>query len=206
MSAKKLYFITDSTGMDEASFLEKVEQACKAKVDLIQLREKTGSDRDLLALAQKVKAIADRYEIPLFIDDRIDIAMIVGCHVHLGQTDIPIKYARRLLPAGTMIGATAKTVEQALQAEKEGADCLGVGAIYPTTTKVVTILTEVSTLKEICGAVKIPVYAIGGLNKDNLHVLKGAPIEGICVVTAIMKSENTQQAVQELKEAMRSAL
>lgn len=206
MSAKKLYFITDSTGMDEAGFLEKVEQACKAKVDLIQLREKTGSDRDLLALAQKVKAIADRYDIPLFIDDRIDIAMIVGCHVHLGQTDIPIKYARQLLPAGTMIGATAKTVEQALQAEKEGADCLGVGAIYPTTTKVVTILTEVSTLKEICQAVKIPVYAIGGLNKDNLDVLKGAPIEGICVVTAIMKADDPEQAVHELREAMQAHL
>lgn len=203
---KQLYFITDSSGMSEDAFLERVEEVCKAGVDLLQLREKMRSDRELLALTQKVKEIADRYETPLFIDDRIDIAMIAGCHVHLGQSDIPIRYARELLPAGSMVGATAKTVEQALEAEREGASCLGVGAIYPTTTKVVTVRTEVSTLNQICEAVTIPVYAIGGLNKDNLEILKGSPITGICVVSAIMQAEDASLAVSELREAMRNSL
>lgn len=199
---KKLYFITDSTDLDETAFLKKVEQACMGGIDMLQLREKDRSDRELLELAQKVKKIADLYDVPMFIDDRIDIALIVGCHVHLGQTDIPIRYAKQLLPEGTMIGATAKTVEQALEAEKEGASYLGVGAIYPTTTKVVTVLTEVSTLNDICNAVKIPVYAIGGLDRSNLEVLQGSPIEGICVVSAIMKANDPKQATQDLKEMM----
>lgn len=203
---KQLYFITDSSGMSEDAFLARVEEVCKAGVDLLQIREKMRSDRELLALTQKVKVIADRYHIPLFIDDRIDIAMIAGCHVHLGQSDIPVRYARTLLPSTGMVGATAKTVEQALEAEREGASYLGVGAIYPTTTKVVTVRTEVSTLNEICKAVQIPVYAIGGLNKDNLSILKGSPIAGICVVSAIMKAEDASLAVSELREAMQNDL
>lgn len=199
---KKLYFITDSSQADEKTFLNKIEQACRSGIDLLQLREKSRSDRELLHLAQKVKDIADRYDVPLFIDDRIDIAMILGCGVHLGQTDIPIKHARKLMGADARIGATAKTVEQALIAEKEGADCLGVGAIYPTTTKVITVKTEVSVLNEICRSVKIPVYAIGGLNKNNLDILKDSPIEGICVVSAIMHADDPDLAVKELREAM----
>lgn len=203
---KKLYFITDRTGLEEEVFLDKIERACRAGIDLLQLREKSGPDRSLLELARKVKKIADSYEVPLFIDDRLDIAMILGCHVHLGQNDIPIAEARALLPPASMVGATAKTVEQALRAEAEGASYLGVGAIYPTTTKVVTVRTEVSTLREICAAVRIPVYAIGGLNETNLGILKGVFLEGICVVSAIMKAEDSGAATLHLRDAMRREL
>lgn len=153
-----------------------------------------------MELAFKVKIIADKYNVPLIIDDRLDIALILGCGVHLGQSDIPIKYARRLLGNNRIVGATTKTVEQAKIAQSEGANYLGVGAIFPTTTKVKTVITEIDTLKKICHSVDIPVMAIGGLNKDNIHVLKNSDISGICVVSAIMKAEDAYKATEELKE------
>ena len=119
--------------------------------------------------------------------------------VHLGQSDLPIDLARKLLGPDKIIGATAKTVPQALEAYAQGADYLGVGAIYPTTTKVKTILTSTETLQDICKAVPIPVNAIGGLNKDNIDILAGIPIAGICVVSAIMKADDPKKAAMELK-------
>lgn len=202
-----LYLVTDSTGFEEESFLNKVEQACQNGVSILQLREKEKTGREYYILAKKVKAITSKYNIPLIIDDRIDIAMAVGADgVHVGQSDIPVYVARRLLGENKIVGATAKTVEQALTAQAEGADYLGVGAIYPTTTKVITVLTEVATLDEICKNVKIPVVAIGGLNKDNMQILKDSKIGGIAVVSAIMKSENAPLATQELRNAINKML
>ena len=120
--------------------------------------------------------------------------------VHVGQSDMPVSIARKLMGENKIIGATAKTVPQAKEAFKQGADYLGVGAIYPTTTKVKTVLTSTDTLKNICNAVPIPMNAIGGLNRDNIDVLKEIPIAGICVVSAIMKAENPQKAADELIE------
>ncbi len=197
-----LYFITDSTGLDETEFLCRTEAALRGGVTLLQLREKEKSTREYLFLAQKVHRLTQKYNVPLIIDDRMDVAMAMGAEgVHLGQSDLPIDIARKLLGNKIIIGATTKTVEQAQEAYRQGADYLGVGAIYPTTTKVKTVLTSVETLAAICEAVPIPVNAIGGLNKDNLSVLKGVPIAGICVVSAIMKAENPQKAAMELKEA-----
>ena len=119
--------------------------------------------------------------------------------VHLGQSDMPIDIARSIFGQVKIIGATAKTVPQALEAYEQGADYLGVGAIYPTTTKVKTVLTSTDTLRDICAAVPIPVNAIGGLNKDNIYVLQGIPIAGICVVSAIMKAEDPKQAAIDLR-------
>ena len=137
--------------------------------------------------------------MPLIIDDRLDIAMAIDAEgVHLGQSDMPVHIARTLFGPDKIIGATAKTVPQALEAYRQGADNLGVGAIYPTTTKVKTILTSTDTLHEICKAVPIPVNAIGGLNKDNIHVLAGIPIAGICVVSAIMKADDPKKAAIDL--------
>lgn len=198
----KLYFITDSTDLDNDTFLYKVEQACLGGIDMLQLREKNRSDRDFLELAKQVYDLSNKYNIPLLIDDRIDIAMILGCGVHLGQNDIPITYARKLMGSKPIIGATAKTLEQAQAAENAGANYLGVGAIFPTTTKVVTIRTEVTTLNDICENVNIPVFAIGGLNKYNIDVLSGSPIYGICVVSAIMKAEDPLDAVVQLKKSI----
>lgn len=194
-----LYLVTDSTGLEEGVFLEKIKDALAGGVTLLQLREKKRSAREYMELARKVKALADEYEVPLLIDDRVDVAIAVdAAGVHVGQSDIPVKDARAMLGPDKIIGATAKTVPQALEAYEQGADYLGVGAIYPTTTKVVTVITEVSTLKDICGAVPIPVNAIGGLNVDNMDILTGTPIAGICVVSAIMKAEDTKQAAQQL--------
>ncbi len=200
--ATTMYFITDSTGFTEAEFLYRVEEACKGGVTLLQLREKDRTTRAYLALAEKVHAITQRYNIPLIIDDRVDVALAVDAEgVHVGQSDMPVNIARRLMGDAKIIGATAKTVPQALEAYQQGADYLGVGAIYPTTTKVKTVLTSVDTLKDIVKSVPIKVNAIGGLNKDNIHVLNESGIDGICVVSAIMKAENPHIAAKELREA-----
>jgi len=200
-----LYFITDSTGFSEEEFLCRTEQALKGGVTLLQLREKNKTTREYIALAQKVHEITKKYNVPLIIDDRIDVVMAVDAEgVHLGQSDMPVDIARRILGEGKIIGATAKTVPQALQAYKNGADNLGVGAIYPTTTKVKTVLTSVDTLKDIVKAVPIPVNAIGGLNKNNMSVLEDSGIAGVCVVSAIMKADNPQKAAEEIKETFLS--
>ena len=195
-----LYFITDSTGFSEEEFLRRIEAALRGSVTLLQLREKDKPTREYLDLARKVHALTKRYGVPLIIDDRLDIAMAIGAEgVHLGQSDLPIDLARQLLGPDRIIGATAKTVPQALEAYQQGADYLGVGAIYPTTTKVKTVLTSTDTLRDICAAVPIPVNAIGGLNRDNIDILAGIPIAGICVVSAIMKADDPEKATIKLK-------
>ena len=200
-----LYFITDSTPYNEEEFLERVEKALSGGVTIMQLREKDRTTREYISLAEKVHRIAQKYKVPLIIDDRTDVALAVGAEgVHLGQSDMPIDTARKIVGDKMIIGATTKTVEQALEACKNGADYLGVGAIYPTTTKVKTVLTSVDTLKDIVKAVSVPVNAIGGLNKDNIDVLKDSGISGICAVSAIMKADDPQTAARELKQAFLS--
>ena len=196
-----LYFITDSTNMTEDHFLEVVKQACEGGVTLVQLREKEKNGLEYFNLAKKIKQITDQYDIPLIIDDRVDIAMAVdAAGVHVGKTDIPVSVARALLGENKIVGATAKTVAQAKKAAAEGADYLGVGAIYPTTTKVVTIITEVSTLNEIVAQTGMPVVAIGGLNPSNIQVLYDSMADGIAVVSAIMKSDNPHDTAALLKQ------
>ncbi len=197
-----MYFITDSTNYSDKEFLYRVEEACKGGVTLLQLREKDKTTREYLSLAEKVHEITKRYNIPLIIDDRVDIALAINAEgVHVGQSDMPVHIARKLMGENKIVGATAKTVPQALEAYEQGADYLGVGAIYPTTTKVKTVLTSVDTLKDIVKAVPIKVNAIGGLNKDNIHILKNSGINGICAVSAIMKADNPCNAAKELREA-----
>jgi len=196
-----LYFITDSTNYSEEEFLSRVEQALKGGVTLLQLREKEKSTREYIELAEKVHELTKRYNVPLIIDDRVDVALAVDTEgVHVGASDMPVATARKLMGENKIVGATAKTVPWAKEAYEQGADYLGVGAIYPTTTKVKTVLTSTDTLRDICNAVTIPVNAIGGLNKDNIGVLSGIPIAGICVVSAIMKADNPKTAAEELKE------
>lgn len=203
----RMYFITDSTNYDEDEFLKRVEDALNGGVTLLQLREKNKTTREYIHLAEKLHTLTKKYNIPLIIDDRIDVAMAVRAEgVHLGQSDMPVRIARELLGDDYIIGATAKTVEQATEAYNQGADYLGVGAIYPTTTKVKTVITSVETLKKICKAVPIPTNAIGGLNKDNIGALKNTGISGICVVSAIMKADSPKQAVSELKEAFNKVM
>lgn len=195
-----MYFITDSTNYSEEEFLYRVEQALMGGITLLQLREKDKSTREYMDLANKVHTLTKKYNVPLIIDDRVDVALAIDAEgVHVGQSDMPVSMARKLMGDDKIVGATTKTVPQALEAYEQGADYLGVGAIYPTTTKVKTVLTSTETLGNICSAVPIPVNAIGGLNKDNIDVLKGIPIAGICVVSAIMKADDPKQAAVELQ-------
>lgn len=196
-----LYFVTDSTCVPEERFLPVVEAACKGGATIIQLREKDKSTREYLKLAAATHEITARYGIPLIIDDRVDVALAIGAEgVHVGQSDMPVHLARKLMGADKIVGATTKTVPQALEAYEQGADYLGCGAIYPTTTHVNTVITPVATLKDVVKAVPIPVNAIGGLNKDNISVLKDSGIAGICVVSAIMKAADPETAARELKQ------
>ena len=199
-----LYFITDSTCVPEDRFLPVVEAACRGGATIVQLREKDRSTREYMELARATHEITARYGIPLIIDDRVDVALAVGAEgVHVGQSDMPVRDARRLMGPERIVGATTKTVPQALEAYEQGADYLGCGAIYPTTTHVKTVITPVETLKDVVKSVPIPVNAIGGLNKDNIFVLKDSGIAGICVVSAIMKAADPEAATRELKQAVK---
>ena len=196
----RLYFITDSNGFTEEEFLYRVEQALMGGVTLMQLREKTRTTREYIELAEKVHQIAVKYQVPLIIDDRVDVALAIGAEgVHVGKEDMTVAMARKLMGPDKIVGATAKTVPWALEAYEQGADYLGVGAIYPTTTKVKTVLTSTEILADICRTVPIPANAIGGLNKGNIDILQGIPVGGICVVSAIMKADDPKQAAMELK-------
>lgn len=194
-----LYFITDSTGFEEEEFLRRVEEALEGGATILQLREKNKTTREYITLAEKVHALTKRYNVPLIIDDRVDVALAVDAEgVHLGAEDMTIAQARKILGEDKIIGATAKTVPWALDVYNQGADYLGVGAIYPTTTKVKTVLTSTETLDAICKAVPIPVNAIGGLNKTNTDVLRGIGIAGFCVVSAIMKADDPKGETETL--------
>ena len=196
-----LYLVTDSTGLEEEDFLSRVESACRGGVTLLQLREKQRGGGEYLRLARRVKEITDRWGIPLLIDDRADIALAAdAAGVHVGQEDLPVEEARRLLGPDKIVGATAKTVAQALRAKAQGADYLGVGAIYPTTTKVKTVRTSTATLADIVRESGLPVVAIGGLNAENCGILAGSGFSGIAVVSAVMKAASPEQAARILRE------
>ncbi|SFU90029.1 thiamine phosphate synthase [Butyrivibrio sp. M55] len=199
----KLYLVTDSTDKSDEEFLKALEEAIEGGVTFVQIREKNKSTAEYINLVSKALEITRKHNVPLIVDDRVDVVLATGADgVHVGREDMPVETARKILGKDKIVGATTKTVEQALAAYKAGADYLGVGAIYPTTTKVKTVLTSTETLNDICNAVPIPANAIGGLNKDNLGVLKGTPIAGICVVSAIMKSESPRDAAQGLIKAI----
>lgn len=198
----ELYFITDSTGFEHDEFLKRVRSALEGGVTILQLREKNRTTREYIELAKEVHEITKEFGIPLIIDDRVDVMLASGCEgVHVGAEDMPVATARKLIGKDRILGATAKTVEAAVKAYEDGADYLGVGAIYPTTTKVKTVLTSTETLDAITKAVPIPVNAIGGLNRDNLGVLKGIDIAGICAVSAVMKADCPKTAAEGLKSA-----
>ena len=195
-----LYFITDSTGFSEEEFLKRVELALQGKVTLVQLREKNRSTREYIELAEKVHQLTKKYEVPLIIDDRIDVAMAVNAEgVHVGQSDMPVKIARKLLGPDKIIGATAKTVPQAIEAYEQGADYLGVGAVFPTGTKEDAVEVGKEVLKEICEAVSIPVVAIGGVGAHNVEELAGSGISGIAVISALFAQPDIEQATKDLR-------
>ena len=195
--ALRLYLVTNRYQDSVESFLEKVETACRSGVTIVQLREKNLTTNQYYQLAKKVKEITDAYQVPLIIDDRLDVCLAVdAAGLHIGDDELPVPVARQVLGLDKILGVTAKTVKRALEAEEGGADYLGTGAIFPTTTKENAPITLISTLKTICQRVAIPVVAIGGLTSENIDQLVGTGIAGVAVVRDLMQAEDIEEKTQ----------
>ena len=195
--AFRLYLVTNRYQDSLESFLEKVETACRSGVTIIQLREKNLTTNQYYQLAKQVKEITDAYQVPLIIDDRLDICLAVdAAGLHIGDDELPVSVARQVLGPEKILGVTAKTVKRALEAETSGADYLGTGAIFPTTTKENAPITLISTLKTICQMVAIPVVAIGGLTSENIDQLAATGIAGVAVVRDLMQVEDIEAKTQ----------
>ena len=195
--ALRLYLVTNRYQDSVESFLEKVETACRSGVTIVQLREKNLTTNQYYQLAKQVKEITDAYQVPLIIDDRLDICLAVdAAGLHIGDDELPVPVARQVLGPDKILGVTAKTVKRALEAEEGGADYLGTGAIFPTTTKENAPITLISTLKTICQRVAIPVVAIGGLTSENIDQLIGTGIAGVAVVRDLMQAEDIEAKTQ----------
>ena len=196
--ALRLYLVTNRYQDSLESFLAKVETACRSGVTIVQLREKNLTTNQYYQLAKQVKEITDAYQVPLIIDDRLDVCLAVdAAGLHIGDDELPISVARQVLGPEKILGVTAKTVERALEAEESGADYLGTGAIFPTTTKKNAPITLISTLKTICQKVAIPVVAIGGLTSENIDQLIGTGIAGVAVVRDLMQAEDIEAKTQD---------
>ncbi|WP_049497450.1 thiamine phosphate synthase [Streptococcus mitis] len=195
--ALRLYLVTNRYQDSLESFLEKVETACRSGVTIVQLREKNLTTNQYYQLAKQVKEITDAYQVPLIIDDRLDVCLAVdAAGLHIGDDELPVSVARQVLGPDKILGVTAKTVKRALEAETSGADYLGTGAIFPTTTKENAPITLISTLKTICQRVAIPVVAIGGLTSENIDQLIGTGIAGVAVVRDLMQAEDIEAKTQ----------
>ena len=195
--ALRLYLVTNRYQDSLERFLEKVETACRSGVTIVQLREKNLTTNQYYQLAKQVKEITDAYQVPLIIDDRLDVCLAVdAAGLHIGDDELPVSVARKVLGPEKILGVTAKTVKRALEAEEGGADYLGTGAIFPTTTKENAPITLISTLKTICQKVSIPVVAIGGLTSENIDQLAATGIAGVAVVRDLMQAEDIESKTQ----------
>ncbi len=194
-----LYLCTDRGIMTADTIEESVELAVQGGVTVVQLREKECTSREMYEMARRVKEVTDAYEVPLIINDRIDIALAVQADgVHLGQSDVPVEVARNILGSDRIVGATANTVELAEAAWKSGADYLGVGDVFGTSTKADTRPVTLEVLKEIRETVSIPVVAIGGVNAENIHLLKETGVDGVAVISAVLGQRDITAAAEGL--------
>lgn len=195
-----LYLCTDRKLMSCETVEESVESSIKGGCTLIQLREKECSSKEFYRLALRVKKITDKYNVPLIINDRFDIALLAGADgVHLGQSDLPCREVRKLAGEDFIIGVSAVTPEEAEKAQKDGADYLGVGAMYATSTKTDARPVTIETLKEIRNRVNIPIVAIGGINESRLPDFKGTGINGFSVISAVISQPDIENAAKSLK-------
>ena len=194
-----LYAVTDRAWVGKQSLYEQVESALKGGVTCVQLREKELDDEAFLKEAVEIHALCQRYGVPFFVNDNVDIA--IRCHaegVHVGQEDMAAAQVRARVGEGMMIGVSVHSVEEAQEAVKHGADCLGVGAAFATHTKTDVDVLPHETLKAICDAVDIPVVAIGGITRDNILELKGCGLDGVAVVSALFAQKDVKAAAEEL--------
>ena len=193
-----LYLVTDNSE-DVDKFLNTIEEAIKGGVTVVQIREKTADTLDFYNLALKVKEITSKYDVPLIVNDRVDIALAIDADgVHVGQSDMPCDVTRKLIGQNKILGVSAATVKEAEKAESDGADYIGTGAVFPTATKDDAESVTKDELTEIVKSIDIPVVAIGGINLDNARELNGTGIAGLSVVSAIMSSDNPKKSSQEL--------
>lgn len=194
-----LYLVTDKRNKTDDEFLKIIEEAIKGGTTVVQIREKKGETLDFYNLALKVKEITSKYNVPLIVNDRIDVALAIKSEgVHIGQTDMPADVARSLIGDEMILGVSASTVKEARKAEKDGADYIGTGAVFPTATKDDAPSITKDDLKEVTGSINIPTVAIGGITLENASELAGTEISGISVVSAIMNSEDPKTASENL--------
>ena len=203
----RLYAVTDRTWLNGRRLADVVAQAIDGGATFVQLREKCLDEHDLLAEAEELSALCHFRHVPFVIDDNVEVALAAGADgVHVGQSDMEAQDVRAILGPDKILGVSAQTVEQAVLAEKHGADYLGVGAVFPTGSKDDADDVSYETLKAICGAVSIPVVAIGGITQENVAKLAGSGICGVAVISAIYAAKNIQQASADLKAATEKML
>lgn len=195
-----LYAVTDSMWLGNRTLPEVVKEALEGGATFLQIREKNLAYPEFVKLATEVKAVTDAYHVPYVVDDDVELAKEIDADgVHIGQSDLALVEARRVLGPDKIIGVSAHTVAEAVEAEKNGADYLGVGSMFTTSTKLDAEAVSFATLKEICQAVSIPVVAIGGIQKDNMLQLKGTEVDGVAVVSAIFAAPDIRKATRELR-------
>ena len=197
-----LYLVTDRNLMTSSSLETAVEQAILGGCTMVQLREKDISSDEFYRLAVSIKSITDKYEIPLIINDRVDIALSANAAgVHIGQHDLPASIVRKIIPQSMILGVSASTLQEAQKAVSDGADYLGVGAMFSTSTKTDADVVSMHTLSQIRKSVHIPIAAIGGINKENAPVFKAINIDGLAVVSAIISQQDIRRSSKALKQA-----
>lgn len=202
-----LYAVTDRSWLNGKTLYGQVEQALKGGVSFVQLREKNLNTEAFLQEAIQIQSLCRTYGVPFVINDNIDIALAMNADgVHVGQKDMEVSKVRAKLGPGKLIGVSAQTVEQAVKAEKEGASYLGVGAVFATDSKLDAIEVSHETLKEICKSVKIPVVAIGGINRENVMELSESGICGVAVISAIFAQSDIEKATDDLKKQVEKML
>ena len=198
-----LYAVTDRHWLNGRTLRDVVEESLRGGVTMLQLREKTLAEPSFLAEARELQALCRDYHVPFIVNDNVDIALAMNADgVHVGQSDMEALDVRRKLGPDKIIGVSAQTVEQALLAEKHGADYLGVGALFNTSSKEDADHVSFETLREICQAVTIPVIAIGGITQDNVKELAESGICGVAVISAVYGQDDIEQAAEQLKEAV----
>ena len=202
-----LYAVTDRSWLRGETLYDQAEKALKGGATMLQLREKDLCKTDFLSEAEQLKSLCRRFGVPFIVNDDVEIAAAIGADgVHVGQSDMEAGRVRTLLGPDKILGVSAQTVEEALLAQKRGADYLGVGAVFPTDTKKDADAVSYDTLRAICRAVSIPVVAIGGITKDNVPRLAGSGIAGVSIVSAIFATPDIERAATELKSAIREML
>ena len=195
-----LYLVTMRYDYSDEEFLQQIEEALKGGVTMLQLREKDCEGGEFYKLALKLRQLTKKYQVTFWINDRVDIALAVEADgVHVGQEDIPAAVVKKIIPENMLLGVSANNLQEALQAEKDGADLLGSGAVFATGTKEIREL-ELKDLQEICSTVKIPVVGIGGINLDNAKQAMSGGIAGMAIVSALMKAEKPKETAEKFQE------